>query len=325
MDINYVILAHKNPEQIKRLVERLKSVKTRFFIHVDKNVEIDLFKKALPEDDKIFYLRDREDGTWGDVGIVKATIIALEQIVNKKCTGYCVLLSGQDYPIKSNAEIETFLKRNYGSNFIETYPIPSEKWVVGDSGGQWESGGMGGIERIQFYKFNLSLGWGRYILLPSLLSKEFYKQWRKNLQYIGIYIRHKKTFPFPIIRQRKFPDYLRPFGGSQWWALPIETVNKIVLFLKQHRDYLIYNKYSLLPDEFFFHSIIEYLASVENNVVIKPSVTYVNWKREGVTLPVTFNSDDLNELISQPEEFLFARKFDCEYDKTILDLLDENV
>ena len=96
----------------------------------------------------------------------------------------------------------------------------------------------------------------------------------------------------------------------------------MLLFLEEHKDYLTYHKYTLLPGEIFFHSIIRHFSHGENDLIIKPSTTYCNWERLGVTLPVTFNSSDIEELSRQPDEKLFARKFDINIDDKILDLID---
>lgn len=311
MEINYIILVHKNPEQLRRLVGKLNTTNSFFYIHVDKNVEIKPFIIELSIIKNACFLENREKGTWGDVGIVKATINALQQITKEQRTGYCVLLSGQDYPIKSNAKIEAFLSKNYGTNFIETFPIPIEDWSEG------------GLERIQHYKFNLSDKRLDYILLPSILSKDFYKQLKQNLRRIKALLK-RKIIPFSILRKRNFPSYIKPFGGSQWWAIPIEMATKILWFLEQHRDYLDYHKSTLLADEIFFHSIIRHLACSDNNVIIKPSITYVNWKKPGVPLPVTFDTNDFEELINQPDEKLLARKFDINIDDKILNLIDSH-
>ena len=70
------------------------------------------------------------------------------------------------------------------------------------------------------------------------------------------------------------------------------------------------------PDEIYFHSILVNLQTTHKDIKIKPSLTYVNWEREGVELPVLFKENDFEELTSQKEKF-FARKFDAKVDTTI--------
>ena len=84
-----------------------------------------------------------------------------------------------------------------------------------------------------------------------------------------------------------------------------------------------YFKYTLIPDEFFFQSIV--LKSCNNTFKIGDSLTYVNWKKAGRKLPVTFEFEDFEELNGVAENKLFARKFDIEIDSKILDLIDRNL
>jgi hypothetical protein len=310
MRINYIVLVHKNSKQLRRLVEKLSAPNAYFYIHVDQNTEIQPFKDALGDQPRIDFLKLREKGTWGDVGIVKASINALKEITKEDEKGYCVLLSGQDYPIKSNVQIDSFLQKNYGTNFIDVSTFDEVGW----------SGKWAGRNRIQYYKLNISEKRGHYVQLPSLLSKDFYKYWRQSIRSL-ILLARSKIVPLAITKRRNFPKFMTPYGGSQWWAIPVETTVKILKFLDQNKQFIEYNRYSLLPDEFFFHSIIKHLASTDKTIIIKLSITYVNWKRKGVPLPVTFTSEDIEELRSQPEGKLLARKFDMDVSDEIFDLL----
>ncbi|TVT38987.1 beta-1,6-N-acetylglucosaminyltransferase [Hymenobacter setariae] len=309
LHINYIILAHKNPAQVARLIQALSTDTSRFYIHVDKNTDIHPFERLLEPIKSVSFVHSREKGTWGDLGIVKATIHALQQIVADQRTGYCVLLSGQDYPIKSTDKIAQYLTRNQGINFMNTTPLPSSKW------------NRGGMDRIEYYKFNLSEKRGDYVILPPLLTADFLQNRSYYTSTIKQLLR-RKTNPWAILKKRHFPGYLRPFCGDQWWTIPVETAHKLLRFLEDHPDYFRYHQHTLLPDEIAIQSVIRHLFGAEDKMAIRPTVTYINWERQGVTLPVTFDHNDIQELLNQPEEMLFARKFDMETDAKILDLLD---
>src|SRR5688572_20607201 len=108
MHINYILLAHQHPLQLARLVEAVSADNTSFYIHIDQKIDWQPFRQALPGRDNVHWLQARHACTWGDSSIVKATLEALKRIVAQKKEGYCVLLSGQDYPLRSNREIEAF-------------------------------------------------------------------------------------------------------------------------------------------------------------------------------------------------------------------------
>ena len=45
MRLNYLILAHKNPEQLARMIERLNGENIFFFVHIDADIDIISYKK----------------------------------------------------------------------------------------------------------------------------------------------------------------------------------------------------------------------------------------------------------------------------------------
>lgn len=54
---NYIILAHKNPQQIKHLIEKLNDDNSRFFIHVDLNSDSKPFKSILSTNHNVALLK----------------------------------------------------------------------------------------------------------------------------------------------------------------------------------------------------------------------------------------------------------------------------
>lgn len=306
MQINYIILAHRYPEQLRRLIQKLTTPETFFYVHIDKNASIDLFAKELVDLPNINFVEDRKEGTWGDLGIVKASLNALKQIVRDGKEGCCVLLSGQDYPIKSNDDIRLYLTSNFGNEFIDIVALPTKHLS---------------IDRIEKYKFNLSSKKGDFIQIGSILETGFFtkKTLKKSYRLIkaGQY-----NFILKVLKRRKYPDYIKPYGGSQWWALTTQTVKEIIQFVDEHPDFVKYHTYSLLPDEMFFQSIIMYLMEKKSEIKIRPFLTYINWEKKNCDLPVTFSTADFEDLITQPDYKLFARKFDSSSSKEILDKID---
>lgn len=313
MHKNYIILAHKNPGQILRLIQKLNDDSSSFYIHIDINSDAKSFEAILSELPNVNFIKNRESGTWGDLGIVKATINAMKEIVKSEKKGYCILLSGQDYPIKSIDTINTHYIENDGYDFIDISPIrevfPTE-WSI----------------RLNYYKYNLSNKRGKYIWFSSKVDQSFLSiNFIKNIIKIILY-RRDLTFIKEIVgnfnKKRIIPCDMIPYAGAQWWSLTFETTSKIIDFIDKNPALYEYNKYSLLPDETFFQTIIKHLSLKDENIKIKDSTTYANWSRKNCDLPVTFNDTDFGELISLPKHKLFARKFDFEYNKEIINLLD---
>ena len=312
MEISYIILAHKEPVQLRRLVTRLMAPDIYIYIHIDSSVVIAPFKEALNEHNKVFFLNDhqRRPGTWGDIGIVQGTLNAITKILQDQRNGYCVLLTGQDYPIHSSEKLKDFLQRKQGTHFIDIFKLP----------GAWK--GLA-AERLDRYKINKSSKRGHFTLLSSVFDKDFYKiTTLGQINYLRKNGRIKEVLN--MLQKRRFPSYLEAYGGSVYWALPIETIDYIKSFVDNHPDYLAYHQYTLCADEIFFHSIIMNLHQ-NKNFRIEPSLTYANWEPREGPKPATFVASDFEELKEASKNKFFARKFDITKDTEILDFIDNRL
>ncbi len=313
MNITYIILAHQNPKQLSRLVNRLTEPWTTFYIHIDANKEIEPFKINIPKGNKVVFLegKERMAGIWGDIGIVKATINAMKKCLQEIKPDVFILLSGQDYPLKNNQVIYEHFNKNWDVNYIDQYPMPVKIWE------------NGGLKRINRYKINKSQKRGHFTFLPSIFDQEFY-----SLETAGKLSFLSKTGKINhllnIFQKRKFPSYLNPIGGSVYFALPSKTVESIIKFVDTHPDYLKYHIYTLSADEIFFHSIVGYLNE-KKNIKIEPSLTYVNWQKKNGPPPLTFEIGNFDELKEASNNYLFARKFNMKLDQEILDKCDKEL
>jgi len=129
----YLILAHKNPKQLYRLISILTYQNTKFVIHIDADSDIEKFKCLFQKRSQdVFFLADRKVTKWGSFQIIEATIVGLQYIEDiLPDTDRVTLLSGQDYPIKTNKYIHQYFDANKEKIYMEFFSIPCEKWVSG--------------------------------------------------------------------------------------------------------------------------------------------------------------------------------------------------
>ena len=134
MNIAYLILAHEQPSLLERLVGALATEHSFFFIHIDKKAHERDFSAVLKREDVTPAMR-RFRVFWAGVNMVKATL-SLMQTAKQYPTDfdYYVLLSGTDYPIKSNKVIFDTLSRST-SEYIRHYKIPDFGVLKHDHGG----------------------------------------------------------------------------------------------------------------------------------------------------------------------------------------------
>lgn len=123
MKLAHLILAHNNPAQLQKLVQRLFHPDADVYIHIDKKAALEDFAglKAIPQ---VFFVANRVKVFWGGYSIVQATVNGFKSILaSGKQYDYINLLSGQDYPVKSTKEIHRFLQSNPDKAFMEFYSV----------------------------------------------------------------------------------------------------------------------------------------------------------------------------------------------------------
>jgi Core-2/I-Branching enzyme len=155
MKIAYIILAHKLPEQVVRLVNALDSPNASFYIHVDRKSPSRIFDqiRSTLEVRPHVHLIDRTVCHWGGFGHVEASLRGLEQIVaSRPVPDHAILLTGQDYPMKPITYIEDFFRNQGGQCFLKYWSIPSADWQL-----------RGGLGRIEDWHLRRS---GFHIALP---------------------------------------------------------------------------------------------------------------------------------------------------------------
>ena len=82
MQKNYLILAHKTPEQLYRMVNTLNDGEAKFYIHIDAKTPIIPFKECL-QGLPVYFIDKRECCFWGDFSIVRATLTLWKQLLRK--------------------------------------------------------------------------------------------------------------------------------------------------------------------------------------------------------------------------------------------------
>lgn len=153
--IAYIVSAYHRLPQVARLVRRLHSEKACFAIHVDRKTNDEAFRalvadlRGLPS----VHFLDRHTCHWGGFGHVRATLKGIDHLRGRGSGfDYAILLTGQDYPIKSNAYIERFLQSANGKSFMTFSLLPSASWSP-----------RGGLDRVAYRHLRF---YGHHVRLP---------------------------------------------------------------------------------------------------------------------------------------------------------------
>lgn len=113
---------HDKPKLLLRLIKRLDAEWVKFYIHVDARSNINSFLEEIPADGHIHYISDRLACYWGDLSLVDAVFAGYREIVKEGNEGFRILLSGQDYPLRTPEYIKNFFEQHANENFISVYP-----------------------------------------------------------------------------------------------------------------------------------------------------------------------------------------------------------
>lgn len=309
MKIAYLILAHHQPSHLARLIKALDCGEVYFFVHVDLKKDISPFKRSVPVTKNIIFLESsaRVAVYWGGYNIVIATLNLLQTAlaVGMRFTRYC-LLSGADFPIKNNSQIKEVLST--GTEFLRV----DKKLDYGKNDPHSEA-----VKYVHLFD-------------NRLYDNRFINPKRTPSRLLRLTI-DRMLRVAPRKPYQKIPLY----QGSQWWALTDRCVKHIFKFLEENNDYIAFHKYTRIPDEIFFHSIIKSSPFAENvihdvEMAVSPDehsksnehgCHYIDWNSRGVELPKVLGISDMELLMRSTA--LFARKFEEKGSTAILHQLEK--
>ncbi len=225
MKLGFIILAHHQPEAIRKQVDVLAGAGDRVVIHFDTSATkedrqaVDMIAADKPGQVRVI---SKVHCVWGEWSLVDAVLQALREFETMPDPPeYIHLMSGADFPIRPMGELKEFLKRNRNRDFIECCDLSKKSWV---------KGGLG-TERLRFYyPFNFR---------TSRRSFDRMVRWQRKLKI-----------------RRHMPADLRPHMGSQWWTLRWTTCKKVLDFTKENPSVPKFFKSTWIPDESYFQTVI---------------------------------------------------------------------
>ncbi|MBE9609771.1 beta-1,6-N-acetylglucosaminyltransferase [Chitinilyticum piscinae] len=219
MRIAYLILAHAHPQQLGRLVARLAAPGVRCYLHIDANTDDATFARMCSAAEAAGDVRfiARRPCRWGGFSLVAATLDLLRAARADGCD-WAVLLSGQDYPLKSHAQI-------------------CERLASEDVAG-W-------IDLRSARQFDVGYRWQRYH--PEALNQtrrgKLLQRSQRLLQGLG----WQRRLPAPLEEIR---------AGSQWWLLRADAIAAVLTLCAQYPQLEQFFASTLVPDEMFFQTLL---------------------------------------------------------------------
>ena len=281
----YLIMAHTQPELLKKLLKMLDNERNDIYLHIDskaKDYPLDEIAAVLQKSKCIF--TERTDVKWGSYSQIHCEMILLKEAVKTE-HDYYHLLSGMDLPIKSQEQIFAFFEKYNGLEFVD-----EDGAAISEAA----------LSRVKYtHKFYGKAGSVKDIL--GALSV-------KGQKLLGV----DKTQKYGNIIFQK---------GRNWFSITHGLAKLVV----EKEDWIqeVFGQ-SVCGDELFLQTVArnsEYAEKIcnQNTMPEVPDTRYIDWKRGSNNNPYVFREDDFEELKNALG--LFARKFDLNVDKKIVEKL----
>ena len=281
----YLIMAHTQPELLKKLLKMLDNERNDIYLHIDskaKDYPLDEIAAVLQKSKCIF--TERTDVKWGSYSQINCEMILLKEAVKTE-HAYYHLLSGMDLPIKSQEQIFAFFEKYNGLEFVDEDDVAISEAA---------------LSRVKYtHKFYGKAGSVKDIL--GALSV-------KGQKLLGV----DKTQKYGNIIFQK---------GRNWFSITHGLAKLVV----EKEDWIqeVFGQ-SVCGDELFLQTVArnsEYAEKIcnPNTMPEVPDTRYIDWKRGSNNNPYVFREDDFEELKNALG--LFARKFDLNVDKKIVEKL----
>lgn len=258
MRVAHIIMAHKNPAQLERLIRRLHHPDFDFYIHLDKKVDIKdfVYLRNIPQ---VNFIHNRTICNWGGNSLFKAIIDSVTEVLRPGVAyDFINLLSGQDYPLRSAEAIHSFLRERPEASFITFEKSRDSAW--------W----LAAEKRYQCYHLTDMKFTGRYFL-QRIINR--------------------------VLPLRKFPGSYTLYGGnrSSWWMLNRQCAAYLVSTLQKNTRLKRFIKLSWCTDEFIIPTII--MNSIFRETVINENYRYIDWS-EGNAHPKVLDRNDLDKMMT---------------------------
>lgn len=279
-----LIIAHNNIEILNKLIETLDSKYFDIYIHVDKksNIKVEDIKSNGKESN--IYIYKVYDIRWADYSQIECELFLLKKSIENGKYSYYHLISGVDFPIKSNKYIFDFFS-NSNKEFIH-------------------------FEAKNFPKYKEDYYFRRNFNIKNYKKNSLNKIINKTAIYI------QKIFNIKINENVNFRV------GSNWFSITNELAEYITSnegYIKEVFKYSRSGDESFIQTLVYNSKFVDNLYNENFDNDYESCQRYIDWKRGN---PYIFRNEDYNELINS--NCCFARKFDKNIDMTIIEKLIRN-
>jgi Core-2/I-Branching enzyme len=287
--VAYIVISHRNPKQVLRLVRALREgPAARVLVRHDPRGE------RLPAEDLEAAggepVEDRFKSQWGGWSQLQLMLGCLREAMARHNPEWTLILSGQDYPLRPLAEIEADLEASAADARLGAVRAVEERRPTAGED--------------EFFLRCRYRHYTRPRVIPGALPGAL-----RPLAYA-------RELP-PLIGVRRMdPPPLQLYASADWLTLARPAI-KAVLDASENRRLMRHFRRVAVPSESFFASVL--LGNL--SLIVERDNRRFSAFVHGAPHPETFTTSDFDRLMASGADF--ARKFDTALDSHVLDLLDE--
>jgi hypothetical protein len=287
--VAYVVLSHRNPQQVLRLVRALREGRDgRVLVRHDRSVS--RLGAAAVEAAGGEAIEDPTEFEWGGWSQLERILTSLRAAAARHDPDWVLLLSGQDYPLRPLADIEADLGRSGVDGRIGSVRAVERRRPATDD---------------EFFLRCRYRHYTRPRALPHLPRA------LRPLVYV-------RDLPSRVGVRRLAAPPLALHVSADWLTLGRRAL-AAVLAAADDRRLVRYFRRVAVPSESFFASV---LLDDPSLTIARDHRRFASFSAPGAPHPDTLTGADLERILAAPADF--ARKFDAEVDSRVLDLLDEH-
>lgn len=282
----FLITAYKDEKQLTKLIERVSQI-GYVYVHVDtKSKEIDV-EKLNSMGFKDTEIISKYKIYWGAMNHVHAILDLMRKALDNPKIHYIHIISGQDYPVRSNDDFINTFDEDYRSIHMSC----SDRGV-------YDSGVV-----------------DRYALVHPSVNMDPTSFMARAINKIALGFQH--TFK---IRKQGIGEFRDVYKGMIYMSAPRDAAQYVLDYLKEHPRFLKDLQYAHIPEEFLFQTVLKNSGFAEN--VTGVSLRYNDWAGGDGKSPAYINEEKYDEI--KHGEYFFARKIMTGMSDRLLDRL-ENV
>jgi hypothetical protein len=287
--VAYVVLSHRNPEQVLRLVRALgEGPAARVLVrHDPRGARLSAAEIEAAGGEAI---EDEIEVRWADWSYLELILACLREAAARHDPDWALILSGQDYPLRPLAEIEAELEASLVDGRLGAVrEVERRRPAAGDD---------------EFFLRCRYRHYTRPRAIPDLPRA------MRPLAYV-------RDLP-PLVGIRRLgPAPLRFFASADWVTLGRRAI-AAVLAAAEDRRLMRHFRRVAVPSESFFASV---LLGDDSLAIERDHRRFAPFSEAGAAHPDLLTSGDYDRVVASGADF--ARKFDAAVDAHVLDLLDE--